>query len=94
MAEVTAKLAEVMEPEPHVALLNNLGGASALEMSILANDLIKSPIGKNLEAHCWASGADDIPRHARFLRVGLSTQCQRIRDWLSAPCAPSAWPGL
>jgi hypothetical protein len=99
MAEVCAKLAEVMDNEPHVALLNNLGGASALEMSILANDLIKSPIGENLEVHCWASGADDIPRYARFLRVGsihsvqrTATGCRRLARRRLGPGCRSVSP--
>ena len=93
MAVVTAKLADVMEPGPHVALLNNLGGASALEMSILANDLIKSPIGENLEA-IVGPGALMTSLDMRGFSVSIYPLVPEDRDWLSAPCAPSAWPGL
>eukprot|EP00581_Thalassiosira_minuscula_P023977 CAMPEP_0184437586 /NCGR_PEP_ID=MMETSP0738-20130409/602201_1 /TAXON_ID=385413 /ORGANISM="Thalassiosira miniscula, Strain CCMP1093" /LENGTH=274 /DNA_ID=CAMNT_0026804637 /DNA_START=124 /DNA_END=944 /DNA_ORIENTATION=- len=37
---VVEKLTQVMADTPHVVLLNNLGGASVLEMSILANELL------------------------------------------------------
>ena len=46
---VADKLAPLMDDEPHVALLNNLGGTSVLEMSILANELPTSAIGKNIK---------------------------------------------
>ena len=39
MEEVAIKLGATMEEGPHVALLNNLGGATVLEMSLLANEL-------------------------------------------------------
>ena len=49
MKAVTDKLAPLMGDEPHVVLLNNLGGASVLEMSILTNELPTSAIGKNIK---------------------------------------------
>jgi dihydroxyacetone kinase len=92
MAEVCAKLAEVMDSEPHVALLNNLGGASVLEMSILANDLIKSPIGKNLE-FIVGPAALMTSLDMRGFSVSVLPVTSVGQEWLSAPCAPSAWPG-
>lgn len=54
MHQVTAKLAEVMDSsEKYVALLNNLGGTTPLEMSILADELRASPIGSQLK---WIVG--------------------------------------
>ncbi len=49
MAKVTEKLAATMADAPHVALVNNLGGASVLEMSILTLNLLGSRIGKQIE---------------------------------------------
>ena len=46
---VTEKLAATMPTAPHVALINNLGGASVLEMSILATELVKSHIGSRID---------------------------------------------
>lgn len=45
MAAVAAKLAPVMGQGPHVALLNNLGGASVLEMAVLSYELARSAMG-------------------------------------------------
>lgn len=45
IAKVTEKLAATMPNAPHVALVNNLGGASVLEMAILTHELLTSAIG-------------------------------------------------
>jgi len=92
MAAVTAKLAAVMEDRPHVALLNNLGGASVLEMSILANDLIKSPIGKNLKL-IIGPAALMTSLDMRGFSVSVLPLTAEDHAWLSAPCAPASWPG-
>lgn len=92
MASVTAKLAAVMEDRPHVALLNNLGGATVLEMSILANDLVKSPIGGNLKS-IIGPAALMTSLDMRGFSVSVFPLAAEDKAWLSAPCAPSAWPG-
>ncbi|MDP5084101.1 MAG: dihydroxyacetone kinase subunit DhaK [Yoonia sp.] len=48
MAKVTEKLAVTMPDAPHVVLINNLGGASVLEMSILTHELLLSEIGSRI----------------------------------------------
>ena len=48
MATVIEKLAANMSGSPHVVLLNNLGGASVLEMSILTKELLESEVGSRL----------------------------------------------
>ncbi|NCO22084.1 MAG: dihydroxyacetone kinase subunit DhaK, partial [Rhodobacterales bacterium] len=53
---VAARLSDVMGDGPHVVLLNNLGGASVLEMSILANELLTSPLAGQL-SHIIGPGA-------------------------------------
>lgn len=92
MAAVTAKLAAVMDPVPHVVLLNNLGGASELEMSILANDLVKSSVGKNLKL-IVGPAAMMTSLDMRGFSVSVFPLKAEDHAWLSAPCAPSAWPG-
>ncbi len=49
MALVLDKLAPKMDDNKHVALLNNLGGTTPLEMSILAQELCNSKHAKNIE---------------------------------------------
>ncbi|OSQ49390.1 dihydroxyacetone kinase subunit DhaK [Thalassospira alkalitolerans] len=92
MAAVTAKLAAVMDSKPHVVLLNNLGGTSVLEMAILTNDLIKSSIGKNLKM-IVGPAAMMTSLDMRGFSVSVYPLSAEDHAWLSAPCAPSAWPG-
>jgi triose/dihydroxyacetone kinase / FAD-AMP lyase (cyclizing) len=42
------RLAASMEDRPHVALLNNLGGTSVLEMAIILNEIRNSSIGSRI----------------------------------------------
>ncbi|MCB1335455.1 MAG: dihydroxyacetone kinase subunit DhaK [Roseivivax sp.] len=92
VAAVTAKLSAVMEDAPHVVLLNNLGGASVLEMSILANELATSPIAGNLKLIVGpATMMTSLDMRGFSVSVyPLNTQDQAL---LTAPCDPSAWPG-
>lgn len=92
MSATCAKLGAVMEDTPHVALLNNLGGASVLEMSILANELARSMIAKNLK---MIVGPAAIMTSLDMRGFSISVYPLRAEDhaWLCAPCAPAAWPG-
>lgn len=92
MAAVTSKLAAVMEPGSHVVLLNNLGGATELEMSILANDLVKSAIGHQLQL-IVGPAAMMTSLDMRGFSVSVYRLSPEDHAWLSAPCGPSAWPG-
>jgi len=92
MAAVTAKLAAVMENRPHVVLLNNLGGASVLEMAILANELATSPISRNLQL-IVGPAALMTSLDMRGFSVSVYPLSPEDHAWLSAPCAPAAWPG-
>ncbi|MCF8486927.1 MAG: dihydroxyacetone kinase subunit DhaK [Rhodobacteraceae bacterium] len=49
IAKAIEKLASTMPSTPHVALINNLGGSSVLEMSILAHELLASPVGDRIK---------------------------------------------
>ena len=92
MAAVTAKLATVMDPGSHVVLLNNLGGATELEMSILANELVKSAIGQQLQL-IVGPAAMMTSLDMRGFSVSVYRLSPEDHAWLSAPCGPSAWPG-
>ena len=92
MAAVTAKLATVMDPGSHVVLLNNLGGATELEMSILANELVKSAIGHQLQL-LVGPAAMMTSLDMRGFSVSVYSLSPEDHAWLSAPCGPSAWPG-
>jgi dihydroxyacetone kinase len=48
VAAMIGRLAVDMEARPHVALINNLGGTSVLEMSIILNEIRLSAIGERI----------------------------------------------
>ncbi len=92
MGAVTAKLSEVMGDVPHVVLLNNLGGTSELEMAILANELMRSIIAKNLKL---IVGPATMMTSLDMRGFSVSTYPLTAEDhaWLTVPCGPAAWPG-
>jgi dihydroxyacetone kinase len=92
IAAVAAKLATVMNNKPHVVLLNNLGGVSTLEMSVLANELLVSSIADNLKLIIGPAPlmtALDM----RGFSVSVYSVTHEDEALLGEPCAPSAWPG-
>ncbi|RIX99674.1 DAK2 domain-containing protein [Aureimonas flava] len=87
------KLAAVMGEGPHVALLNNLGGTSMLEMSILAHDLRACAIGERLTHLVGpASLMTSLDMHGFSLTVFPAETADL--DALAAPVPMPAWPGL
>ncbi|WP_019956848.1 dihydroxyacetone kinase subunit DhaK [Yoonia vestfoldensis] len=92
MAKVVEKLAATMPATPHVALLNNLGGSSVLEMAILANDLLSSDIGSRLR---FVIGPDAMMTALDM--HGFSVSVMELdngdAELLSQPVAVPGWPG-
>lgn len=93
MEEVAKKLAPAMGNKPHVALLNNLGGASVLETSLLANELAKSSIGSKLK---WIVGPASLMTSLdmRGFSVSVYPASRQEIDLLDAATPMAAWPGL
>lgn len=92
MAMVVDRLAPSLGSGPHVALLNNLGGATPLEMSVLAEELARSSIGDTIT---WMIGP--APLMTSLDMQGFSVSLLPINSddqaSLLAPVAPRAWPG-
>lgn len=89
---IVAKLEPLIDDKQHVVLLNNLGGVSVLEMSILANELVKSSIGKKLKLIVGPASlmtAIDM----RGFSVSVCPLDLIEEKLLKAACAISAWPG-
>jgi len=94
MQQVIAKLAEVMDKrDPHVALLNNLGGTTPLEMSILADELRQSQIGKQLK---WIVGPAPMMTSLDMRGFSLSVLSitPEYEEYLLKTVGPGAWPGM
>jgi dihydroxyacetone kinase len=92
MAAVVDKLAASMPDKPHVALLNNLGGASVLEMAILARELATSAIGPNIvEIVGPAAMMTSLDMHG--FSVSVCPMDAFDAAHLRAPTPLAAWPG-
>lgn len=90
---MVAKLSPHVKPGPHAMLLNNLGGATQLEMSILAEELAKSEIADRIK---WIIGPASMMTalNMQGFSISLLPVTKDIEDALLAPAAPRAWPGL
>lgn len=92
ISKVVEKLAARMPLTPHVALLNNLGGSSVLEMAILAGELIRSEIGEHLH---FMIGPDAMMTALDM--HGFSVSVLELggddAELLSRPVAVPGWPG-
>ena len=93
MESVVNKLSTAMQDQPHVALLNNLGATSVLEMSIIAKELVNSSIGQKLK---WIIGPatmmTSLDMHGFSLSLFPANAVEL--ELLKTPTALSAWPGF
>jgi dihydroxyacetone kinase len=92
MTMVVDRLAPTIGAGPHVALLNNLGSATPLEMSVLAEELTRSRIGDRIR---WLVGPAPMMTSLdmRGFSVSLLPMTAAEEATLRAPVAPWAWPG-
>jgi dihydroxyacetone kinase len=92
MEMVVDRLAPRLGPGPHVALLNNLGGATPLEMGVLAEELLGSKIGAQIR---WLVGPAPMMTSLDMqgFSVSLLPAGRAEEAALAAPVAPWAWPG-
>ena len=91
VARMVERLAPTLEDGPQVALVNNLGGTTALEMSILADALLSGPLGPRIERVIGPA-----PLMTSLDMRGASVSLLPLRGWgeaLAAPVGPPAWPG-
>lgn len=93
MAAVATKLAAVIGDRPHVALINNLGGTSVLEMSVLAHELAKSAIGGRI-SHIVGPAPMMTSLDMRGFSISLYAAEAADLEALTQPVDLSAWPGL
>ncbi|MDJ0826038.1 MAG: dihydroxyacetone kinase subunit DhaK [Rhodobacter sp.] len=92
MEMVVDRLAPRLGSGPHVALLNNLGGATPLEMSVLAEELCQSRIGARI-GHLIGPAPlmTSLDMHGFSLSLLPVSESQLAA--LRAPVGPAVWPG-
>ncbi len=87
------RLAARTGPGPKVALVNNLGATTALEMAVLTGDLLGSRLGGDVT--CLVGPAPlmtSLDMHG--FSLSLLPLTPEIEAALRLPVAPHAWPGL
>ncbi len=92
MAHVVERLSATMPKTPHVALVNNLGGSTVLEMSVLTNDLLSMPVSKHIKL---LVGPDAMMTALDMHGFSLSVMELSEGDeaLLNQPVAVPGWPG-
>lgn len=92
IALMTEKLAAGMPKTPHVALINNLGGASFLEMSILTGTLLASEMGQHIR---YVIGPETMMTALDMhgFSISLMELSNGDEDLLAQPVGAPAWPG-
>jgi dihydroxyacetone kinase len=92
MRAMISKLRAVTEGTPHVALLNNLGGASVLEMSVLTFELLRSDLSRNIR-FIVGPAAMMTSLDMRGVSISICPLTPEVEVALLAPVALAAWPG-
>lgn len=90
---MAARLADAIDDGPHVALVNNLGGVSVLEMSVLMHALSCSKIGKHISHVIGPASlmtSLDMPGFSISLFQAEEADIQLLQQ--ATPLA--AWPGI
>ncbi|SFG48877.1 dihydroxyacetone kinase subunit DhaK [Ensifer sp. OV372] len=93
VAAMVERLQAAMEDKPHVVLVNNLGGTSILEMSILMHELAQSAIADRI-VHLVGPAPMMTSLDMRGFSVSVYPADKVELELLSRPVALPAWPGV
>lgn len=92
VAKVVDKLSVTLPNTPHVVLVNNFGGTSVLEMSILTHDLLSSPIGEQVQLIVGpASMMTALDMHG--FSISMMELAEGDAALLAQPVSCAGWPG-
>ena len=93
MQLVSERLAEHSGDGPHAVLLNNLGGLTGLEMTILANELANGALAERLH---WIVGPGGLMTSLdmRGFSVSILPVDEAEQEALASATDAPAWPGL
>jgi ATP-dependent dihydroxyacetone kinase len=86
------RLVPRIKPGAHVALINNLGSATPLEMAVLTRELLKSRIGAHI-SHVIGPAPMMTSLDMHGFSVSLLPLDDQSLDALKSVVAPLAWPG-
>lgn len=92
MAAMIEKLAAKSDDGPYVALLNNLGAASVLEMAVLSYELLRSDLGRKIK-YIVGPAAMMTSLDMRGVSVSILPLAPEDEISLCRQVGLSAWPG-
>lgn len=92
MAAMIEKLAAKSDDGPYVALLNNLGAASVLEMAVLSYELLRSDLGRKIK-YIVGPAAMMTSLDMRGVSVSILPLAPEDEISLCRKVGLSAWPG-
>ena len=90
---MAGRLAAAAGPGPLVALVNDLGGTTPLEMSVLAHDLLASSLGARI-VHLIGPAPLMTSLDMHGVSISLLPATEAELAHLAAPAAPQAWTPL
>lgn len=93
MSTVVERLSQHVGDGPLVALINNLGGATALEMAILTEELARSSLSNRIEAVVGPAPLM-TSLDMRGFSVSLLPLTPPMTEALRAPVGVATWPGV
>jgi dihydroxyacetone kinase len=93
VSAMVAKLAIDLPARPHIALINNLGGASVLEMSVMLYELLHSEISDKI-THVIGPAAMMTSLDMQGVSISLYPADADEIELLSISTPLSAWPGI
>lgn len=93
VADAVAKLRPHIEDGKYVALLNDLGGTTALELAVLTQELRNSAIGGQV-SHIIGPAPMMTALDMHGFSISLYPLSDVDKELLNAPTPLSAWPGM
>ena len=90
---LVSKLDGMMKPSQHVAIINNLGGASVLEMSVILNELKQSIISDRI-SHIVGPASLMTSLDMRGFSISVYPADPDELKLLEKPLPLFAWPGV
>jgi ATP-dependent dihydroxyacetone kinase len=93
MDQILKKLSSRLEEGSHVAILNNLGSTTPLEMSVLAHELVASKRAKNI-SHIIGPAPMMTSLDMHGFSISILPLNPKNKSHLELPLALPAWPGM
>ncbi|ARQ11090.1 dihydroxyacetone kinase protein [Rhizobium etli] len=93
VAAMVERLAQSMDDRSHVVLVNNLGGTSVLEMSVVVHELLQSAVAGKI-SHIIGPAPMMTSLDMQGFSISIFPAGKAELELLSKPVELAAWPGV